>query len=45
MASLDVYAEMGKRLSHDVVAADILPSLWPMAVGVLLSLEQVKLVI
>jgi len=41
LAALDVYAAMGKQLGHDVVASDILPSLWPMTVGVLLNLEQV----
>jgi SCY1-like protein 2 len=41
MASLEVYAEMGKKLGHDVVASDILPALWPMAVVVLLDFEQV----
>ena len=41
LAALAVYAEMGKRLGHDVIAAEILPSLWPMTVGVLLNLEQV----
>ena len=41
LATLAVYAEMGKRLGHDIIASDILPALWPMAVGVLLSMEQV----
>jgi len=41
LAALAVYAEMGKRLGHEVLASDILPALWPMTVGVLLNLEQV----
>jgi SCY1-like protein 2 len=41
LAALAVYAEMGKRLGHDVIATDILPALWPMTVGVLLNMEQV----
>jgi SCY1-like protein 2 len=41
LAALSVYAEMGKRLGHDVIASDILPALWPMATGVLLNMEQV----
>jgi len=41
LAALSVYAEMGRRLGQDVVASDILPSLWPMTVGVLLNIEQV----
>lgn len=41
LATLAVYAEMGKKLGHDVIASDILPALWPMTVGVLLNIEQV----
>jgi SCY1-like protein 2 len=41
LAALSVYAEMGKNLGHDIIASDILPGLWPMAVGVLLNMEQV----
>lgn len=43
LAALAVYAEMGKRLGHDIIASDILPALWPMAVGVLLNMDQVSL--
>jgi hypothetical protein len=43
MAALDVYAEIGKQLGHEIVASDILPSLWPMTVGVLLSMDQVEI--
>jgi SCY1-like protein 2 len=42
LAALAAYAEMGKRLGHEVIASDILPALWPMTVGVLLNLEQVN---
>ena len=42
MASLEVYAELGRKLGHEVAASDILPSLWPITVGVLLNLEQVR---
>ena len=45
LAALAVYAEMGKGLGHEVIASEILPSLWPMAVGVLLSLDQVFLLL
>jgi SCY1-like protein 2 len=41
LAALAVYAEMGKSLGHDTIASGILPALWPMAVGVLLNMEQV----
>jgi SCY1-like protein 2 len=41
LAALAAYAEMGKKLGHEVIASDILPALWPMTVGVLLNLEQV----
>jgi len=41
MAALNVYEKIGKQLGHDIVASEILPSLWPMTVGVLLNLEQV----
>ena len=43
LAALSVYAEMGAKLGHDVVATDIIPALWPMTVGVLLNVEQVRL--
>src|SRR5277367_6677751 len=43
LASLAVYAEMGTKLGHDVIATDIIPALWPMTVGVLLNMEQVLL--
>lgn len=43
LAALAVYAEMGKRLGHDIIASDILPALWPMTTGVLLNMEQVLL--
>jgi SCY1-like protein 2 len=43
LASLAVYAEMGTKLGHDVIAMDIIPALWPMTVGVLLNMEQVPL--
>ena len=43
LASLAVYAEMGTKLGHDVIAIDIIPALWPMTVGVLLNMEQVPL--
>lgn len=42
LAALAAYAEMGKKLGHEVIASDILPALWPMTVGVLLNLEQVN---
>jgi len=41
LAAVGVYEAMGKKLGHDVVASDILPALWPMSVGVLLTMEQV----
>jgi SCY1-like protein 2 len=43
LAALSIYEEMGKKLGHDIVASEILPSLWPMTVGVLLNMEQVAL--
>ena len=41
LAALAVYAEMGTKLGHDVIATDIIPALWPMTVGVLLNMDQV----
>jgi len=43
LAALAVYAEMGTKLGHDVVATDVIPALWPMTVGVLLNMDQVRL--
>jgi SCY1-like protein 2 len=41
MAALAVFDEIGKTCDREVVAMDILPTLWTMSFGPLLGLEQV----
>lgn len=43
METLSVFREIGKTCDREVVAMDILPTLWAMSFGPLLGLEQVPL--
>jgi SCY1-like protein 2 len=42
METLGVFREIGKTCDREVVAMDILPTLWAMSFGPLLGLEQVR---
>jgi SCY1-like protein 2 len=41
LVTLAVYDEMGKHLDKEIIATEILPQLWRMSFGPLLTLEQV----
>lgn len=45
MEALSVFREIGKTCDREVVAMDILPTLWAMSFGPLLGLEQVCIII
>ena len=41
MATLSVFEEMSKYVDKDIMATEILPQLWKLAVGPTLNLSQV----
>lgn len=43
MEALGVFAEIGKTCDREVVAMEILPTLWTMSFGPLINLDQVRL--